>query len=893
MTPSQHEVVARSRGAAAAVAALAAITLTVAGAGCVEVGDAELEPTQPRAVAGSALEPTDNPWIAFVSRQGGRPQVQFVRADGSGLTDYEPPLQSPPDLFEESPAWGPDGTELALVVTSSARVALRVLDFDLGAWQDIEHDLLQISSPAWSPLGDQLVVEGRLPGDGTNHLFIIGLPEGGDCLIGQGCTELTNPPAGGADSSPVWASDGTIYFVRRQGELREVYSVPSDQSSAPTQVTSGSEVIGGLALSADESVLYYTRLGASAADTELVARTLNTGSEVVLGASGDVDLAPFADGARAVLVRKSAGDDTEVVLVDVATGAATLQLSDDGVGNSAPAVAPVDSTGIDVDSPDCEGDAIACGPGRVQCPSVSPYTGVVFGIRPGLATGELVPWCSASADPDDLIDNYRIELVRESDGSRTVLFERAWPAGTGIVSGAGVLCAEPTLCAGGQLSADALAGGDWSLVYTVERQDSGAVVDEFPFTRLDLEQSLARLDQGLALVADASDSQGDTALSDAVAETRAILAHARAALARNQGTTVFAALEDVSDATLDHRDQITFGALYQNLLNTLLTEYNAAATRYVDSLYFGGLAAADATEAGVAWAQAVAERDASANGNATSALRRAVFHRFRHTDGLVPDFEAGVAGFAVMPPASDTVDLYEDLEDAAQSLLAAIGAEPTMLGDAELEAVVDLLDTLIPALAQYATNPAVMTNEAIAAMVAAQFQLLPLLEEASAQHLGLFAQRQRAIYGLYAIVRESIPSASANIIGGDAHPLIIEANRRFGAMSERIEAFLDPGSPDHLETSALVDLVLMASAGPGDWSTLGGVAFPSPANGLEVLTNACFINAVLISAYVPTGRTGPGGTVFLTDSLAFFPETPVVIFDGCDEATLAGVTTWR
>jgi hypothetical protein len=878
---------------ATGTAAVAMIALAVATSACVDPGDAELDPAQPRAVAGAALEPTDNPWIAFVSRQGGRPQVQFVRADGSGLTDYEAPLQSPPDLFEESPAWGPDGTELALVVTSSARVALRILDFEVGGWQDIDQNLEQITSPAWSPDGTQIVVEGRLPGDGTNHIFVIGLPEGGDCLVGQGCTELTNPPAGGADSSPVWAADGTIYFVRRQGEVREVYSVPSDGSSGPTQVTSGSEVIGGLALSADETVLFYTRLGASAADTELVARTLGTGSEAILGVAGDVDLAPFGDGARAVLVRKGIAADSELALVNDATGDLVLRLTADGVGNAAPAVAPVDSAGIDVSSPDCQGDAIACGPGRVQCPSVSPYTGVALGIRPGLAAGELVPWCSASGDPDDLITNYRVELVRETDDDRTLLFERDWPAGTGIVSGAGVVCAVASVCSGGLLDADALTGGDWRLVYTVERQDSPAVVDEFPFARVELEQSLGRLDQGLGLVADAALSQGATAVADAIAETRSLLAHGRAALAQSQDTTVFAALEDVSDATLAHRDQIWFGALYQNLLNTLLSEYNAAATRHVDAFHFAGLAAADPSEAGDAWAQAVAERDASANGNATSALRRAIFHRFRLTDGLAPDFEAGVAGLAPMPPHVDVVALYQDLEDAVQSLLGAVSSEPTMLGEAELDEVADLLDGLIPDLTQYATNPAVMSNQTIAAMVAAQFRLLPLLEAAAAEHLGLFAQRQRAIYGLYAIVEDSIPSAAANIVDGATHPLIVEANRRFGAMSERIEAFLNPASSDHLETAALVDLVLMASAGPGDWATLGGGAFPSPANGLEVLTNACFINAVLISAYVPSGRTGPDSNVFLTDSLAFFPETPVVIFDGCDEATLAGVTNWR
>ncbi len=154
------------------------------------------------------------------------------------------------------------------------------------------------------------------------------------------------------------------------------------------------------------------------------------------------------------------------------------------------------------------------------------------------------------------------------------------------------------------------------------------------------------------------------------------------------------------------------------------------------------------TEAGDAFRNALAVEDASISGNATSFLREAILHRERLTDPLIGDFENAIAGFQLPPSPDDWLLLYEDIEAEASALLASIQASAStaepMLGETEVQAIVDLLDEILFLVELYATDLASMTNEEIAQLLADEYELLDLIDAAGAEYLGTFELRQRA-----------------------------------------------------------------------------------------------------------------------------------------------------
>ncbi len=287
------------------------------------------------------------PWIAFVSNVDGLPQVQFVRADGTGAADYDSAA-----LMESGPTWHSDGSRLVLSVLESFGdgVKLRVLNFSRGTARDIQTNLGSLANPCWTADGDSIVVEGRLFGETANSLWRVDFPAGGECDVERGCERLTTPPPGGADARPACAQlSDTVYFVRRlsDGGASEAFSVATS-GGAVEQHTSSSNLFGGLSLGADETELYYPRLPSGHSDTILMRHTISGGAERAVGDPGDSGPDGFADGEQMALVRATLDTDTELVIVNSSNLSLVERLTLDSVNNSAPAVSPVDSAGIDV-----------------------------------------------------------------------------------------------------------------------------------------------------------------------------------------------------------------------------------------------------------------------------------------------------------------------------------------------------------------------------------------------------------------------------------------------------------------------------------------------------------------------------------------------------------------
>jgi len=204
--------------------------------------------------------------IAYVTK-GARSFVLHVAdADGEGgrvaLTSSEPII---------SPAWAPNGRELAYVSFESQKAVVWVQDLQSGRRSMLANFPGSNSAPAWAPNGSQLAV--TLSRDGPAQLYLIGR-EGGNPR------RLTASQA--IDTEPVFTSDGrTVYFVSDRGGGPQIYKVGLD-GGAPERVTFQGNYNISPTISPDGKTLaYITRQGGAFRVTvqDLVNGTVRTLSD--------------------------------------------------------------------------------------------------------------------------------------------------------------------------------------------------------------------------------------------------------------------------------------------------------------------------------------------------------------------------------------------------------------------------------------------------------------------------------------------------------------------------------------------------------------------------------------------------------------------------------------
>ena len=515
-------------------------------------------------------------------------------------------------------------------------------------------------------------------------------------------------------------------------------------------------------------------------------------------------------------------------------------------------------------------------PGALNCPFDVPYTGPLFGLRPGVGEDFLVAFCSLEAEPGNLIQDFAVTLLDETSGATYPVFSAVYPGGENYISAASIVCSDGRICTAGRIDSEKLVDGDWTLSYEATFE-TGGTAPSYPFTRLNLLQSILRLIDAIETVKTAI-AGGNASLAASLSEIQDVLVHARYALEADEKPTVRAALSWVNNQLQTNRDNGDVNLAYKTFLNLQLTEVNRALIIAVDEFVFSGTASTDTTPAGDRYSDAVAFEDASANGNPSASLREAALHYLRNTNSRMALFESRIASGASNPLANVTA-LYTDISVEANSLYDAIVAANfihpgVMMGEAEMLLVRDLVDQIRTDMALAGAGS--LDNEGIAYMINDQFVLIELLRDASEQHIGTWLMRQRAIYGVYSAVRVVIPNAAENIAGGYSNPLTVEANRRWDTMADEIDSFLDPTSPDYLKMSRLVGFVVMATAGLNDWLTLGDPDSPAPSNGLGTESNRCFIGQFANGAYVPGAKLPKG-----SDSLEYYPTTEPIVFPGC------------
>lgn len=148
--------------------------------------------------------------IAYVTKSGPRYQLWVADADGEGAQSA---LASPEPII--SPAWSPDGNQLAYVSFESRKPVIYVHNVSTGKRRLIANFKGSNSAPAWSPDGKTLAV--TLSRDGGSQLFLLSAAGGEPRRLIQSSS---------IDTEPVFSPDGrSIYFVSDRGGSPQIYKV--------------------------------------------------------------------------------------------------------------------------------------------------------------------------------------------------------------------------------------------------------------------------------------------------------------------------------------------------------------------------------------------------------------------------------------------------------------------------------------------------------------------------------------------------------------------------------------------------------------------------------------------------------------------------------------------
>ena len=229
--------------------------------------------------------------IAYVTKAGARSfTLRVADADGEG---GQVALNSPEPII--SPAWSPDGRELAYVSFESQKAVVYSQEVASGKRRALANFRGSNSAPAWSPDGQTLAL--TLSREGGSQLYLMGR---------NGDTPRRLTTSSGIDTEPVFSPDGkTLYFVSDRGGSPQVYRMPAGGGNAE-RVTFGGTYNISPAVSPDGRTLaYISRQGGA-----FRLHTLDLGgggSPQALTDTTDDESPSFAPNGRLIIYATRAG----------------------------------------------------------------------------------------------------------------------------------------------------------------------------------------------------------------------------------------------------------------------------------------------------------------------------------------------------------------------------------------------------------------------------------------------------------------------------------------------------------------------------------------------------------------------------------------------------------
>ncbi len=221
--------------------------------------------------------------IAYVVRAGPRYTLHVTDADGEGgniaLASAQPII---------SPAWSPDGRQLAYVSFEDQKAVVWVQDLTSGERRRVANFRGSNSAPAFSQDGRTLAV--ALSREGLTQLF--SMP-----VTGGTPTRLTQSNA--IDTEPVYSSDGkSIYFVSDRGGGPQIYRMGAGGGNAERVTFSGNYNISPSISPDGKNLAYITRQGGA---FKVSLLELDSGSARQLSDTTEDERPSFAPNGRLIV----------------------------------------------------------------------------------------------------------------------------------------------------------------------------------------------------------------------------------------------------------------------------------------------------------------------------------------------------------------------------------------------------------------------------------------------------------------------------------------------------------------------------------------------------------------------------------------------------------------
>ena len=202
--------------------------------------------------------------IAYVTKGSQRFTLWVADAD---CENAQSALASPEPII--SPAWSPNGGQLAYVSFESRKPVIYAHDVATGKRRLLANFRGSNSAPAWSPDGRQIVA--TLSRDGGSQLYVLDANGGEPRRLTQSSS---------IDTEPAFSPDGKyIYFVSDRGGAPQIYRMSPTGSNIERVTFAGSYNISP-ALSADGRWLAYISRVGGAFKLQVMALASNTVTQI-------------------------------------------------------------------------------------------------------------------------------------------------------------------------------------------------------------------------------------------------------------------------------------------------------------------------------------------------------------------------------------------------------------------------------------------------------------------------------------------------------------------------------------------------------------------------------------------------------------------------------------
>lgn len=222
--------------------------------------------------------------IAYVTKGGGRYTLRIADADGEG---GQVALTSPEPII--SPAWSPDGRELAYVSFETRKAVVWVQDVLSGSRRQVANYRGSNSAPAWSPDGREMAV--TLSREGGSQIFLV-------ARDGSNARRITQSSA--IDTEPCFSPDGRmIYFVSDRGGSPQIYRQPVGGGGAERVTFSGSYNISPAISPDGRWMAFVQRQGGGV--FKVMTMELSSGQVQSVSDTGDDESPSFSPNGRFII----------------------------------------------------------------------------------------------------------------------------------------------------------------------------------------------------------------------------------------------------------------------------------------------------------------------------------------------------------------------------------------------------------------------------------------------------------------------------------------------------------------------------------------------------------------------------------------------------------------